>query len=125
MADKRGPVLLVDDNADILVATARYLREHGLEVLTSNSALGVSAMVRRRPPSVIVLDVMMPALDGDALARVLQSHGLARTTPIIFYSAVGEEELNAITQRIPGASAVPKIDGPSALYARIQQVETT
>jgi DNA-binding response OmpR family regulator len=124
VADNRGPVLLVDDNLDVLVATARYLREQGLEVLTSSSGLGVSTLVRRHSPAVIVLDVTMPALDGDALARLLTSQGLARTTPIIFYSAVGEEELDVIAHRIPGASYVQKLDGAPALYARIHQLET-
>jgi DNA-binding response OmpR family regulator len=120
MGGARGPILLVDDNAEIIVTTARYLRTRGLEVVTSSSSLGVSSLVRRHVPSIIVLDVMMPALDGSALARVLQSHGSAGTTPIIFYSAVDEEQLYAMTQSTPGASYVPKSDGLEALYAAIQ-----
>jgi DNA-binding response OmpR family regulator len=125
MTDDRGPILLVDDDAEILVTAARYLRARGLKVITSQSALGVSAIVRREIPSAIVLDVNMPALDGNALARVLNLHGLARTTPIIFYSAVDEEKLRALASEIPGASCVPKIEGPAALYEAIRCLETT
>jgi DNA-binding response OmpR family regulator len=120
MPDDRGPILLVDDNAEIIVTTARYLRARGLEVLTSNSSLGVSSLVRRHAPSLLVLDIMMPALDGNALVGVLNAHGLARKTPIIFYSAVDEEQLYALARENPGASYVPKSEGLEALYAAIQ-----
>jgi DNA-binding response OmpR family regulator len=120
MADDCGPILLVDDNSEILDTTARYVRARGLEVLTSNSSIGVSSLVRRHAPSLIVLDIMMPALDGNALVPVLRSHGLARTTPIIFYSAVDEEQLYAMAHQTPGASYVPKSEGLGALYAAIQ-----
>jgi DNA-binding response OmpR family regulator len=85
----------------------------------------VSAIVRREGPSAIVLDMNMPALDGNALASVLNASGLARTTPIIFYSAMDEETLQARTLEIPGASCVAKIEGPVALYAAIRRLETT
>jgi DNA-binding response OmpR family regulator len=125
MAGIRGPILVVDDDPEILVTTARYLRARGLEVLTSNSPFGVSAIVRREAPSVIVLDVTMPALDGNALARVISSHGLAGTATIIFYSAIDEESLDAIARQIPGALRVPKIGGPMALYAAIMASRRT
>jgi DNA-binding response OmpR family regulator len=120
MADDRGPILLVDDNAEILATTARYLRARDLEVLTSNSSLGVSSLVRRHAPCLIVLDIMMPAIDGNALVPVLYANGLARTTPIIFYSAVDEEQLYGLAHQTPGASYVPKSEGLGALYAAIQ-----
>jgi DNA-binding response OmpR family regulator len=120
MADARGPILLVDDNPEIIATTARYLRARGLEVFTSSSPLGVSSLVRRHAPSVIVLDVMMPALDGNALVLVLTTHGLARSTPIIFYSTLDEERLYAMARETPGASYVPKSEGLAALYAAIK-----
>lgn len=48
MDHEGGPSLLVDDNADILATTARYLAARGFEVVTSNSPLGVSSLVRSR-----------------------------------------------------------------------------
>jgi len=119
MAGARGPILLVDDNVEILATTARYLRARGLELITSSAALGVSSLVRRHSPAVIVLDVMMPALDGGALARLLQTHGPSGATPIIFYSAVDEEQLYAVTRQTPGAAYVPKSEGLEALHKAI------
>jgi sigma-B regulation protein RsbU (phosphoserine phosphatase) len=112
-------VVVVDDNEQILATTAAYLKARGVNVVTSESALGVSALVRRHQPSVIVLDVMMPALDGDALATLLRSQPNARETPIIFYSAMEEEQVHRMVKKTPGASYVPKADGLPALYSAI------
>ena len=112
-------VMLVDDNEQILTTTSAYLKARGFHVETSNSALGVSALVRRHQPAVIVLDVMMPALDGDALAGLLRNLSSGRSTPIIFYSAMEEEQLHRIAQRMPGTSYVAKSEGLAALHAAI------
>ena len=121
MPDDRSPILLVDDNPKILETTATYLRTRGLEVVTADSPLGVSAIVRKVRPAIIVLDVMMPALDGTSLARLLASQGLGRSTPIIFYSALDEEQLYARTLEIPNASYVPKAEGLAVLLEAIRR----
>jgi len=116
---KSRTVLLVDDNPEILEVTSRYLRARGLDLVTADPALGVSALARRHQPAIIVLDVMMPALDGDALASLLRAQPAVRDTPIVFYSAMEEEELQRIVGTFPGTAYVAKGDGPSALYSAI------
>jgi CheY-like chemotaxis protein len=123
-------VLLVDDNAEILETTSRYLRARALNVVTAKTALGVSALVLRHCPNVIVLDVMMPALGGDSLASLLRTlpaavgngngngHA-ARSTPILFYSAMEEEQLHRLVTSLPGTGFVSKTDGLLALHAAI------
>jgi two-component system phosphate regulon response regulator OmpR len=115
----RGCILLVDDNVQILETTARYLMARGFEVLTTDSALGVSSLVRHHRPAIIVLDVMMPALNGDKLVRVLTAQRTQHVAPIILYSAMDEEQLYAMVREIPGGSYVVKSQGLKALYAEI------
>jgi two-component system OmpR family response regulator len=118
-------VLLVDDNSEILEITARYLRSRGLLVYTSDTALGVSALVLRHCPDIIVLDVMMPALGGDALASLLRAlpnghpRGQTRGAPILFYSAMDEEQLLRLVASLPGTAFIAKADGLPALHAAI------
>jgi CheY-like chemotaxis protein len=119
-------VLLVDDNAEILETTARYLRARALGVVTASSPLGVSALVIRHTPDLIVLDVMMPALGGDALASLLRGlpgaptgRPAGRTAPILFYSAMEEEQLQRLAASLPGTGFVSKADGLAALHTAI------
>jgi CheY-like chemotaxis protein len=113
-------ILIVDDNEEILGTTSSYLQSRGLRVVSSSSALGVTALVGRHHPDVVVLDVMMPALDGDALATLLRGQKSAlRSTPIIFYSAMEEEQLHRVAASVTGATYVAKGDGLGALYSAI------
>ena len=112
-------VLVVDDSPEILSAVRQYLTPHGFEVLMADSPLGVSSLVLRHRPQVIVLDVMMPALDGGALAKLLRSVGGGETVPIVFFSSMDEEQLYDLTRQTDGASYVLKSDGLPALYATI------
>jgi CheY-like chemotaxis protein len=116
---ERPIVLLVDDNADILETTSRFLRARGLDVIAVDSALSVAALVVRHQPQIVVLDVMMPALDGDVVAKLVASQPGIRSTPIVFYSAMEEEQLYALVRCMPGTSCVSKSDGLEALHSTI------
>jgi DNA-binding response OmpR family regulator len=118
MAASKRKIVLVDDNPQILNATARYLRGRELEVVTSESALGVNALILDHKPQAVVLDVMMPALGGGELARIIR--GRAQVA-IIFYSAMPEEDLYRLTKQVPGSTYVLKSDGAEILLAAIEK----
>jgi DNA-binding response OmpR family regulator len=112
-------VLIVDDNADILSTASQFLTQRGFEVVQADSPLGVSSLVMRHKPCVVVLDVMMPALDGGALAKLLRSMTAGHAVPIVFFSSMEEEELYRLARSTDGASYVLKSDGLQVLHAAI------
>jgi CheY-like chemotaxis protein len=112
-------VLLVDDNGELLVSAARFLRQRGLDVDTSGSALGVSHKIRANRPDLVVLDVMMPEVGGGSLAAFLQNMEAMKDVPILFYSAMDEEELHELARQ-HGVGYVSKTDGLPALFEAIQ-----
>jgi CheY-like chemotaxis protein len=67
-------VLVIDNNALIGKMATQYLEGHGCEVEFSNSPFGVLGMVRNFRPDIILLDINMPGLRGDTLARLLQDN---------------------------------------------------
>lgn len=83
IAEPRGPrpakaarpkarLLLVDDNAEFLGLLRRYFEGQDYEVLTAKDGAEGLALARRRKPSVVILDVRMPRLDGMGLLRTLR-----------------------------------------------------
>jgi len=117
-----GPVpliLLVDDNAILLQQAAHYLKERRLDVITNDSAFGVGRLLLRHKPDLAVLDVQMPGLDGEHLVEALGQSG--SLPPVIYYSAMEEEQLYQICKRRPGTSYVLKADGLPALFEAIQR----
>lgn len=119
MRENAHTVLLVDDDASLLAATRRFLAVRGLEVVSSDTAIGVHHLIREHEPHVLVLDLEMPALNGDALARLLQGRPATKDLPIVFYSGAGEGLTQGLEERFQGATFVHKSEGPSALYAAI------
>lgn len=112
-------LLMVDDNAPLLMAASAYLKQRGFEVVVSASPLGVSSLVMRHKPEVLILDVMMPALDGGALAKLVRSISAGQSVPIVFFSSMEEEQLYRLARETEGASYVLKSDGFEALHAAV------
>ena len=83
-------VLVVDDEATVRQALERALRLEGFAVVTAADGLEALSAVAQRPPSVIVLDVTMPRLDGVSVVRRLRSDGI--DTPVCMLSARDEVE---------------------------------
>lgn len=87
----RATVLVVDDTPDnILILSAALEDEYRVRAATSGpSAL---ASVQRSPPDIILLDIMMPNMDGYEVCQVLKADPLTRRIPVIFVTAMTEFE---------------------------------
>ena len=91
-------VLVVDDEATVRQALERALRLEGFAVTTAADGLEALAAVAQRPPAVIVLDVMMPGLDGVSVVRKLRGDGI--DVPVCMLSARDE-----VDDRVAGLQA--------------------
>jgi DNA-binding response OmpR family regulator len=81
-------VVYIEDDQKLARLTARYLESHGLRVSLAGDAREGIALVLREPPDVILLDLMLPGIDGFEVCRQLRARV---TTPIIMVTARGEE----------------------------------
>ena len=89
-----GPtVLIVDDNAGLVDLLQRYLADQPYRVLAASGGREGLRLAREAAPSVIVLDVMMPEMDGWEILQRLRTYPDTARTPVIICSAVGEPEL--------------------------------
>lgn len=80
-------ILVVDDNADLCLAMTRLLRRLGYEVEAAYDGEEALAAVCARTPDLIILDVMMPKLDGfDVLTRLKADEAFA-AVPVVMFSA--------------------------------------
>lgn len=89
---RRGTVLVIDDQADSLDAVASALEPLGYAVLTaSRGAEGIGAAVSRQP-DVILLDVLMPEMDGYEVCRRLKLNDETRLIPVVFLTGFDSRE---------------------------------
>jgi DNA-binding response OmpR family regulator len=78
-------VLAIDDDSAMTELLALFLRGHGYEVLTANRGLDGVEMARNHAPDIVILDLMMPGVDGWDVCRGLRSFS---PVPIIILSAI-------------------------------------
>lgn len=119
--EERPCVLIVDDEEEVLDAIGRYLSRRDLKVITASSPFEVARLAFLNKPRIIVLDVMMPGLDGEQVSQFLRRTPEVQQTPVIFYSAADEDELRRIAANNE-ATYVPKTGGFSTLYAEIARL---
>src|SRR3989442_8892775 len=86
MRQDTAPILVVDDDPKIVALVRTYLEREGFAVVTASDGLAALAAVGESKPRLIVLDIMLPELDGLALMRILRERS---ETPIVLLSARG------------------------------------
>ena len=111
-------VLVVDDNRDAVDIIARLLAQHGLTALRAYSGQECLDLVRSRPVDVIVLDVMMPGMDGLEVCRHLKQ--AAPTPPIILLTAKDDMATRAAGMSLGVSEFVVKPVNNRDLIARIK-----
>ena len=83
----RARVLLVDDDPEILEATGQVLREWGYTVDEARDGLTALSMARIAPPDLLLVDLMMPVMDGVTLIRRLREEKVVPGVPVVVFSA--------------------------------------
>ena len=99
----KARILLVDDNADVLRSMNAVLEILGEEVLTATNANQALKHLLKCEPAVIVLDVMMPEMDGFQLAAIIRQRERFKHTPIIFLTGLGKEDRHMLQGYQAGA----------------------
>ena len=100
MPDTAATLLIVDDETHVRKLLQILLQNQGYQTLTASSGEEALALVAQQPPDLILLDIMMPGMDGYEVARELKSHKATANIPIIMLSALGQQ-----SARISGLEA--------------------
>jgi len=113
-------ILVVDDEPSILELIRVNLEREGYEVETAADGRVALEAVARSQPDLILLDVMLPGLDGLAVCRTLHNDVATRDIPIIMLSARGEELDKILGLEMGADDYITKPFSPRELLARIK-----
>jgi DNA-binding response OmpR family regulator len=117
----RGSVLVVDDEPTIGEVVSAYLRRAGYETRVAADGLAALDAVAERSPDLIVLDLMLPGLDGLEVMRRVRERP-ERRSAIILLTAKGAEADRVIGLRLGADDYVVKPFSPAELVARVDAV---
>jgi DNA-binding response OmpR family regulator len=119
VAERRSRVLVVDDDATVAEVVARYLEREGFDVETVADGLAALDRATASPPDLMVLDLMLPGMDGLEVFRTLRS---VAPVPVIMLTARGNEDDRVIGLDLGADDYVAKPFSPRELIARVKSV---
>ena len=119
--ESNGTVLVVDDEATIVEIVSRYLERAGYETYGAADGPEALRLAESHRPDLVVLDLMLPGLDGIEVMRRLQERP-GRRTAVILLTARGEESDRLIGLRRGADDYVVKPFSPAELVARVEAV---
>lgn len=120
MTDTPAKILLVDDEPDILEILEFNLRKEGFEVATAGNGEEGLALARELKPDLIVLDIMMPIMDGVEVCRQLRADPNFDNTIITFLTAREEDYSQIAALDTGGDDYITKPIKPRVLISRVK-----
>jgi CheY-like chemotaxis protein len=119
MPDK---ILVVDDDVDTLRLVGLMLQRQGYQIIAASNGHQALSMAQGENPDLVLLDIMMPDMDGYQVARELRNHPITSTTPIIMFTAKSQ-----LDDKVAGFDAgvddyLTKPTQPRELFAHVKAV---
>ena len=115
-------ILVVDDEEDILELVSYNLKREGYQVLCSKSGEETLNIARKELPDLIVLDLMLPGMDGLEVAKALKNSPQTKQIPIVMLTAKGEEPDIVTGLELGADDYITKPFSPRILVARVRAV---
>jgi two-component system response regulator ResD len=112
-------VLVVDDDTTTRDVIVRYLEREGFEALEAEDGGRARAIIESAEPNLVILDLMLPGIDGLSVIRWMRSTGW---TPVIMLTALGEETDRIVGLELGADDYVTKPFSPRELVARVRTV---
>lgn len=118
----KGKILVVDDEVYILHILDFSLGAEGFEVISANNGeLGIEK-AKQEKPDLIVLDIMMPVLDGYETCRRLKRDAETKDIPVVLLTAKGRDLDKRLGFEVGAIDYIVKPFSPSRLIERIEEI---
>jgi two-component system phosphate regulon response regulator PhoB len=119
---KRQRILVVEDEPDIAEILRYNLERAGFAVDVAGQGDTALEAIRRQPPDLLLLDLMLPGLDGLELARILRRDAATAQLPVVMLTARGEELDRIVGLELGADDYIPKPFSPREVVLRVRAV---
>lgn len=120
MTPRRRKILIVDDSEIVREMVAIELEERGFTVVAMESPIGFTSALKREQPDLVLMDVSMPALQGDKLVDLANRSGQPGC-PIVLHSDRSEEELQQLVRSCGASGYIRKTGDGTQLAAAVDR----
>ncbi len=115
------PVLVAEDDASVLGFLVKVLTNHGYQIQTATRGDDALAMIRKHRPRLVLLDVLMPGLDGKEVCKKMRSDAETAHIPIVLMSALDKTDLHALAAQTGASDYITKPVTMSDLLAMVKK----
>jgi CheY-like chemotaxis protein len=117
----KAKILVADDDAATRQMLEFLLQDEGYEVLLAKNGLETVQLVEKEAPDLVLLDLMMPEMDGYEALNVLRESGRLRTMPILIVSARSIPIYQEISKNLGALEHIVKPFVPDDLLAKVRE----
>jgi two-component system phosphate regulon response regulator PhoB len=118
----KSTILLVEDDTDILQLVAHNLKSADFEVLTAQDGYLALSLARKHVPHLVILDLMLPGLDGFEVCKELKRSPATQKIPVLMLTARGEEVDRIVGLELGADDYVVKPFSPRELILRVRAI---
>ena len=119
---KKGKILVVDDEVNITQILEFSIGAEGFEVISAQNGEEAIEKARREQPDLIILDIMMPKIDGYEACRILKANPLTKNIPVVLLTAKGRDIDKRLGMEVGATDYIVKPFSPNKLVERIHQL---
>lgn len=112
-------VMIIDDSVLVLTVIRHQLEGVGFAVTTREAALGSAAAILREQPDIVLIDVTMPALNGEDLVTLIRKNTALKRTRVLLFSDQTPEALHTLAHDVGADGYITKDTPPATMVTRI------
>ena len=117
-----NPILMIEDEKDIVDLVEYHLKHAGFSVLKALDGPSGLELAKKNRPCLVILDLMLPGMDGKDICRALKSNPLTQSIPILMLTAKSEEVDRVIGFELGADDYVTKPFSPRELVLRVKAI---
>jgi len=115
-------ILVIDDETDLIMMVQMRLEANGYEVLSANDGEEGLEKAKSENPDLILLDVMMPKMDGYMVCSSLKNDEQFKKIPIILFTGKAQDDFEEVGKKARADAFITKPFDPSDLLAKIEEL---
>jgi len=114
-------ILIIDDSELVLAMAKDALEQAGYQVLTATNGIEANRFIfSREKPALIIMDIMMPMLDGNKKAKLLKENEVSKDIPILLLSSKSEKEMRELVAEAGANGFILKPFTPIEITASVK-----
>lgn len=117
---RKKKILIIDDSATAIAWVTQFLSQVGYETTSRDVAIGARAAILREKPDLVLMDINMPALQGDDIIRDFRRNKSGRNVRIVLHSTLDPDELAKRAKACGADGFIQKTHDPRKFIRQIE-----